>query len=865
MAGLTELLMALGNTDPAVRVPAEQRVNEARQVDLAGFLFALLEEFRDEAKPGFARHMAGTLLKNSVAPNLRDAAARRALEQQWMMLPPDVRVSVKQGVLASLGSPQKEVQNVAANIIGNLARIELPSGEWPDLLSILLNAAESSSEQHQEAALTAIGYVCEEGREHDSVEAALVPFTTGILTAVLRGMNSNREEVRYYATNALCNALEFIHDNMKQQEQRDHLVDALCRAAKTCQNPRTREKAMESLVKVADMYYSTLPNYIDHLHTITTHAIFNDEEAVGLQAMLFWISICETEQDMKADGDGRCLDYAMKGASMITGIALQALVKQEEQQEEGDWNISIAGGKLLQSLAMCIGDPVIDLIMPFVYSKVESANWREKEAAVMAFGCILNGPDPKNFHDTVAQAVPGLLQYIRHEHRMVADTSGWVLAIVCELFSDVFLQQPLSLQQLINIITPMIGGGDDMAIRACHILHNLALAYQDEENLPTNELSSYYPGFLNVLLVAIDTGNNHNVKSVAQEALNVLIDAAAVDCYQYLHVLVPELHKRMVYMLEARAQGQMSTVEVMAMLGLLCGSLGNVAKKVQNAFAQHLQASMEILMQILQSQDDILLDEALTMLGSFAHAVKQQLTPYTESVIPYVLKALQCVDEPDLAIVAVGTLGDLSLSLRSDMSPFIGTILGLLHTNLQNPEVDRNLKCTFLNCLGDIALNVGDVHFAQYLDVFMQLAHAFFEQSCNLNIDEDPDSEEYVMSLWESIATFYTGVCQSFKGSEAQLTPYLQRVLQFALHASKVAHSLDYVEVFIATVSLIGDMACVLKSARSPELRQQGKSALLTQPVWEVVGHATNMRDADQDTRDQMKWVRVQLELLQSS
>ncbi|RNF18469.1 putative importin beta-1 subunit [Trypanosoma cruzi] len=864
MSSLTELLLALGNVDPSVRVPAEQQMNQARQSDLSGFLFALLEEFCEESKPPFARHMAGTLLKNSIAPNIRETAARRALEKEWMALAPEVRVRVKQGVLLALGSPQKEVRNVAANIVGNLSRIELPAGEWPDLLNILLGAAESNNEQYQEAALTAVGYVCEEGREYDTVEAALVPFTNRILSAVIHGMSGGHEDVCYYATNALCNAMEFIHDNMKQQEQRDRLVDALCSTAKTSQSSRTREKAMETLVKVADMYYSTLPNYIEILHAITTNAIFHDEEAVGLQAMLFWISICETEQDMKTDGDGRCLDYALKGASMITNIALQALLQQEEHQEEGDWNISIAGGKLLQSLALCIGDPVVELVMPFVYSKVEGSNWREKEAAVMAFGCILNGPQANTIQDTVAQSLPGLLQYVRDEHPMLADTSGWVLAVVCELFSDVFLKQPAYLQQLMNIITPMISSGGDMAVRACHILHNLGLSYAEEEDQNSNELSVYFPDLLNVLLVAIDNGGNQNIKSVAQEALNVLIDAAAIDCCKYLHVLVPELQKRMRLMMQLQMQGQISSADAMTMLGLLCGSLGSVAKKVQAGFSGHIRTSMEVLFEILQNQSDTVLDEALTMLGSFAHAVKRLLGPYMPNVVPFLVKALMRVDEPDLAVVAVGALGDLSLCIRDDIAPYIDAFLRVIHQNLQNPEVDRNLKCTFLSCLGDIALNVGDSHFAQYLDTFMQIARAFYEQSATLNIAEDQENEEYVMTLWESIAVFYTSVCQSFKSVETQLEPYLQQMLLFALNASQTAMSLDYVEVFAAAVSLIGDMACVLKGVSSPQLRDQGKSALLTAPVWEVVGRAVNLEN-DAETKGQMNWVKKQLELLQES
>ncbi|KAG8341178.1 putative importin beta-1 subunit [Trypanosoma vivax] len=862
MSGLSELMLALCSSDASIRIPAEQQVEQARQADLGGFLCALLEEFRDESKPSLARYMAGSLLKNSVAPNLRDASARRELELKWMALPPHLRFNVKQIVLSTLGSPKKEVQNVAANIVGNLSRIELPAGEWPDLMNILIGAAESGSEEHQEAALTAIGYVCEEGRDHEAVEKALVPYTNGILNAVVRGMNSGREEVRYYATNALCNAMEFIHDNMNQQQQRDLLIDALCITAKGSQNARTREKAMESLVKVADMYYSTLPNYIDRLHAITTSAIFEDEESVALQAMLFWTSICETEIDMKEEQDSRCVDYAMKGASMLVDICLKALVRQEEDQEEGDWNISIAGGKLLQSVALCIGNPIIDLVMPFIYSKIESSDWREKEAAAMAFGCILNGPDPVVIRDTVAQAVPGLLQYIRHEHRLVADTAGWVLSVVCSNFADVFLYCPPNLQQLMNIVTGILASEGTLAIRGCHIIHNLALTFSEETNQPTNELSPYLGDLLGVFLRIIDSGVDHNLRNVAQETLSALVDAAAVDCYQLLDRLAPELHKRMVYVLNARHHGQMGAIESIEMLGLLCGSLGSVAKTLQHLFVPHLAESMRIMLQILEIQKDTVLDECLVMLSAFAYGVKKELLPYIEAVIPYVVKALQCVNEIELATVAVCAVGDLALNVGTAFSHYTVAILDVLHSNLVNPAVDRTLKCTFINCLADIAVNTDDTYFGQYRDTFMQIVQLMFDQSRALNIEDNPSDEEFVMTLWESTGTFYSSVCQSMKESEDRLSPHLQNILNFTLHSATVAHSRGYMEVFTSVVTVIGDMSSVLTTAASKELVQQAKNALLTPQVWHIVELA--MKCCEGNTEEAL-WTKKKLEALRAA
>lgn len=60
----------------------------------------------------------------------------------------------------------------------------------------------------------ALGYICEEGHDHVEVEDALQPYTTSMLAAILQCMSVNDTFVQFAATNALCNAMEYIHKNM---------------------------------------------------------------------------------------------------------------------------------------------------------------------------------------------------------------------------------------------------------------------------------------------------------------------------------------------------------------------------------------------------------------------------------------------------------------------------------------------------------------------------------------------------------------------------------------------------------------------------------------------------------------------------
>lgn len=80
--------------------------------------------------------------------------------------------------------------------------------------------------------------------------------------------------------------------------------------------------------------------------------------------------------------------------SDILPVLLWILTKQEEDYDEDEWTVSMAAATCLSLLAQCVGNAVIPIVVPFIESNIQNENWRNREAAVMAFGSILDGPDP---------------------------------------------------------------------------------------------------------------------------------------------------------------------------------------------------------------------------------------------------------------------------------------------------------------------------------------------------------------------------------------------------------------------------------------------------------------------------------------
>jgi importin subunit beta-1 len=64
---------------------------------------------------------------------------------------------------------------------------------------------------------------------------------------------------------------------------------------------------------------------------------------------------------------------------------------------------------------------------------IKNPDWRYREAALMAFGAILEGPDPSNLKPLVEEAMPMLIELMKDESVAVKDTAAWTIGRVCEL------------------------------------------------------------------------------------------------------------------------------------------------------------------------------------------------------------------------------------------------------------------------------------------------------------------------------------------------------------------------------------------------------------------------------------------------
>ena len=241
---------------------------------------------------------------------------------------------------------------------------------------------------------------------------------------------------------------------------------------------------------------------------LTVLGMKHADEQVALQAVEFWSTVCDEEIELALEAEEAAeyseaperesSHFARVALPEILPVLLQLLTKQEEDATDDEWNVSMAAGTCLALLAQCVGDGIVSPIIPFVEGNIKSPEWRNREAAVMAFGSILDGPEEKILAPLVAQALPTLIEMMRDPSAHVRDTTAWTLGRI----SDVLVKTIEVEVHLSPMVQALVGGLDEsprIVSKCCWSIMNLAEQLGDQEADRT-PMSPYYDVLVSALL-----------------------------------------------------------------------------------------------------------------------------------------------------------------------------------------------------------------------------------------------------------------------------------------------------------------------------------------------------------------------------
>ena len=787
---VTQVLMNAQSIDSAVRKQAEDNLKQFQEQNLPGFVLSLSGELANNDKPVDSRKLAGLILKNAL--DAKEHHRRVELTQRWLSLDSAVKAQVKGCLLQTLFSPAVDARSTASQVIAKLASIELPHQQWPELVDSLLSNIHQLQPYVKQATLDTLGFLCEEVSsdvfDQDKVNK--------ILTAVVQGMTAGEGnlEVRLAATRALHNALGFAQANFSTDVERDYIMRVVFEAT-ISPEVKIRQAAFECLVSIASMYYDKLASYMQDIFNITAKAVREDEESVALQAIELWSSICDEEIDIldeyggdfTGDSEVPCFYFIKQALPALVPMLLETLLKQEEDQDldEGSWNLSMAGGTCLGLVARTVGDDIVPLVMPFIQENINKPEWRPKEAATYAFGSILEGPSPEKLVDVVKHGLNFLLAVliVKDQNNHVKDTTAWTLGRIFEFLHGSAMESPVitqeNCQQILTVLLLSMKDAPNVAEKACGALYFLAQGYEDVG--AGSPLSPFFLDIVQALLAVThrEDATESRLRTAAYETLNEVVRCStaesAATVLQLAPLIMAELHKALE--VASEKQGELQ--------GLLCGCLQVIIQKVgstepsKQAFLQYSDQMMELFLGVFTSRSATAHEEAMLAIGALAYAVGPAFLKYMPGFYPYLEKGLQNFEEYQVCSIAVGVVGDLCRALEEKILPFCDGIMTQILKDLSSSQLHRSVKPPMFSCFGDIGLAIGE-GFEKYLIYAMPMLQSAAELTVRVP-SGDEDMLEFTNQLRNGILEAYSGILQGFKSSpKAQLLlPFAPYVLQY--------------------------------------------------------------------------------------
>ncbi|XP_073825652.1 importin subunit beta Fs(2)Ket [Musca autumnalis] len=869
---LIQILEKTVSPDKNELLSAKNFLEQAAESNLPEFLKALSDILVTVTNSPVARMAAGLQLKNHLTS--KDETINLQYQQRWHQFPEATKEYIKKNILDALGTENTR-PSCAAQCVAYVAVAELPINRWGMLIQTLVNKVVNagSSEMDREAALEAIGYICQDIRY-----GVLENQSNQILTAIIHGMRKQEpsNHVRLAATTALLNSLEFTKANFEKDVERNYIMEVVCVAT---QSPDTQVcvAALQCLVKIMSLYYQYMEPYMAQaLFPITLEAMKSENDQIALQGVEFWSNVSDEEIDLaienqEANDAGRAptrvsKHYARGALKFLVPVLVEKLTKQDECEDEDTWSPAKAASVCLMLLATCCEDEIVPHVFPFIKDNIESADWRFRDAAVMAFGSILSGIEANTLKSLVEQAMPTLIRLMYDQSVNVRDTTAWTFGRICDIIPEAAINKTY-LQPLLECFIQSLKAEPRVAANVCWAFIGLSdAAYEaaeggENETPETYCLSPYFEYIITQLLETTDRqdANQGNLRAAAYEALMDMIKNSPLDCYLIVQrttiVILERLNQ--VLQMETHISSHNDRHQFNDLQSLLCATLQSVLRKVREDDAPQISdAIMTALLTMFSSSSGKsggVQEDAFLAVSTLVELLGLKFVKYMDAFKPFLYMGLKNHQEYQVCCAAVGLTGDICRALKQLIIPYCDEIMNLLLANLSEPTLHRSVKPQILSAFGDMALSIGG-EFVKYLNVVLEMLRA----ASQLEVDPNSyDMVEYLNELRESVLEAYTGIIQGLKGVEKtphpdvfHLEPHLGHILMFI---KRIAAEGDNPDSMIASAAgFIGDLC----SAFGPRLLALVDNATIQQFL------AEGKRSKSSRTKSLCNWASKEIKKL---
>ncbi|KAL6063082.1 Importin subunit beta-1, variant 2 [Balamuthia mandrillaris] len=559
----------------------------------------------------------------------------------------------------------------------------------------------------------------------------------------------------------------------------------------------------------------------------------------GELAVEVWSVLAERERDLILDGAGT-IGLVANSLEKLIPCLFRTLLHQERNSE---WNVATGAGACLSVVAELVEDQIIPFVYSFVKDHINSEDWRQREAALMAFGATTSGPTAQTLQRHFRLLLPDVLERVKdmNEDIMVRDSACWSLGQVCvagHLEEDGKLLSSIH-AALLGVVEELKEWGSkgstdtdnrELCSKACW---SLAMMAENTQLLSPEKAKPFLKPTLEILLQTLNSrltkrGKNKDNTAVITEAINFWLRGASADLSLIDHTF-DQLLRLLESLVKITADDHPERTEEegdddLISSAALCSCIWTCMEAQATLPSERTRKLVDVLLIAAKfektEQRSFFSEELLLCFGGLAARIEGEMENFMPDIVPLVEEALRGNDPtvPQSTVTtALAVVGDLARALNRNISPFLDRLLVPMLVILKSPA-SRRLHPGALGAISDLALTSCD-NFSKYLPTILTTLKDTCNEATSLaaslaandDLSSLSDSEDlsYLNNLRQSIFECYTGIIQGYRNNgrdsaKQQLTPYLNGLVRFICQLSEDATQTETVTQ--AAIGVLGDL-----------------------------------------------------------
>lgn len=844
------LLYQTLSSDDLVRRHATHELQRAQLDNYAYYAKYMCGILANEEFDDHIRLSAGLTLKNSLAS-----------QQQfgWLYTDQRSKTEIKSKILHLLSTEKRNVANVVSQILATIAGIELPGKQWDKLIDNLLGNITSfhCSSMLKQSTLQTIGYICE------SIDPNILSPSqcNAILTAIVEGARREEQDinVRNVAMKALFNSLEFIRDNFENTDERNYILKVVCDGA----TPHFHSSvdlqltSYECLNRIMHLYYYKMEEYMSsYVFNLTINGMNQEDERIKSQAIEFWCTVCDLEIELMNE-KASSSHFANQCVTYILPHVLKLLVKSNDYEiydDEDETAIFQQAARCLSLFAQCTKDAVVPQVIRFISNNLlvssddtyQQLTWSQKEASIIAFGCMIEGPCGFKTVSLVNQMLPVFFSCMNDTNALVQAAASWTLYRTIKKTIRI-----LDLPNLLPVLIPVVLDGlhsknQRVIYNSCMSLMSLSeelktsTLVKGDNNLQevntiadTGPLSPFTKQIiLHLFNITATTTTSYDTRcrSTIYETISLVVKYSSMDCNDCVRYVTSSVLERLAELESLAKSREYQDVNFCnlqsSLLGVLLQCIYRLKTEVSDfsdSIVSTVYRASHVYLNDSNSLNAIVVEDAFLLITALINSTGKRFQKYIDSFLPILSKVLARQDqqqdylsqgvkeagsiteeEARLSMISVGIISDLSRTFEEAIFPYAGEFMKLLINNLRSKRLHRNVKPATLSCIGDVAQALGPL-FVQYIDTTIMI----LRQAGNMQADkENLLSVEYIDSIRVGAIEAFTGMVIGSSRNAATKEILYPFVTDFMFYINSIVVDANRSDQLTKSIiGLLGDVA----------------------------------------------------------